>query len=60
MLCALRLWSQRGREERDVLRWLLRMQRIRGDARAARRGPKVLGKRVLERGVVRLVRRLFR
>jgi hypothetical protein len=43
-----------------VLRWLFKLRRIRGDARAARRGPKVLGKRLLERGVLRLVRRLLR
>ncbi len=43
-----------------MLRWLFKLRRIRGDARAARRGPKALGKRVLERKVVGLVRRLFR
>ena len=43
-----------------MLRWLFRLRRIRGDARAARRGPKALGKRLLERKVTRLVRRLFR
>ncbi len=43
-----------------MLRWIFKLLRIRGDARAARRGPKALGKRVLERRVIRLVRRLFR
>ncbi len=52
--------SPRGREKGDVLRWLFKLRRIRGDARAARRGPKALGKRVLERKVIRLVRSLLR
>ena len=43
-----------------MLRMLLKLQRLRGDARAASRGPKALGKRLLERRVLRLVRRLFR
>lgn len=43
-----------------MLRKLLKLRRIKGDVRAASRGPKALGKRLLERRVHRLVRRLFR
>ncbi len=43
-----------------MLRKLLKFRRMRGDVRAASRGPKALGKRLAERRVHRLVRRLFR
>lgn len=43
-----------------MLRKLLKLQRLKGDARAASRGPKALGKRLTERAAHRLVRRLFR
>ena len=43
-----------------MLNWLLRMRRLRGDARAVRRGPEAVGKRAGRRTAHRLVRRLFR
>lgn len=43
-----------------MLNWLLRMRRMRGDVRAARRGPQAMGKRAGRRGLLRLVRQLFR
>lgn len=43
-----------------MLNWLLRIRRFRGDARAAQRGPKVVGRRFGQRAAHRLVRRLFR
>ncbi|MBB3666685.1 hypothetical protein FHX47_000278 [Garicola koreensis] len=43
-----------------MLNWLLRLRRMRGDARAVRRGPQAMGKRAGRRGLHRLVRRLFR
>lgn len=43
-----------------MLRTILKLKRLKGDARAASRGPKALTKRLSERAVHRLVRRLFR
>lgn len=39
---------------------LLKIKRVRGDVRAASRGPKALGKRLLERSIHRLIHRMFR
>src|SRR5690625_8008638 len=47
-------------EEKQMLNWLLRARRVRGDVRAARRGPGAVGKRVGRRSVRRLLRRLLR
>ena len=47
-------------EEKQMLNWLLRARRVRGDVRAARRGPEAVGKRVGRRSVRRLLRRLMR
>lgn len=43
-----------------MLNWLLRLRRMRGDARAAQLGPQAMGKRLGRRSLHRLVRRLFR
>lgn len=43
-----------------MLNWLLRARRLRGDARAVRRGPQAMGKRGGRRVLHRVVRRLFR
>lgn len=43
-----------------MLNWLLRMRRYRGDVRAARSGPKAMGRRAGQRAAHRLVNRLFR
>src|SRR5699024_6081753 len=47
-------------EEKQMLNWLLRARRVRGDVRAARRGPEAVGRRVGRRSVRRLLRRLMR
>lgn len=39
---------------------ILRLRRLRGDMRAAQRGPQAMGKRMGQRGLIRLVRQLFR
>lgn len=44
----------------NMLNWLIRMRRMRGDARAMRRGPEAMGRRAGKRGIMRLVRRLLR
>lgn len=43
-----------------MLNWLLRARRVRGDVRAAGRGPGALGKRVGRRAAHRLLSRLLR
>ena len=43
-----------------MLNWLMRLRRLNGDVRAARRGPNALGKRAGRRGIQRLVRRILR
>lgn len=43
-----------------MLNWLFKARRMRGDARAAQRGPEALGKRVGRRGAHRLLSRLLR
>src|SRR5690625_5070071 len=47
-------------EEKQMLNWLLRARRGRGDGRAARRGPEAVGRRVGRGSVRRLLRRLMR
>src|SRR5690625_7451823 len=47
-------------EEKQMLNWLLRARRVRGDVRAARRGPEAVGRRVGRRRVRRLPRPLLR
>lgn len=47
-------------KEYGMLNLLLRMRRLRGDARAARSGPQAMGKRAGQRAAHRLVRRIFR
>lgn len=43
-----------------MLNKLLRMRRMSGDVRAARRGPRAVGRRAGRRGIMSLVRRLLR
>ncbi|SMY13248.1 hypothetical protein [Brevibacterium jeotgali] len=43
-----------------MLNFLLRLRRLRGDARAVRRGPEAMGKRAGRRAAHRIVSRLFR
>lgn len=43
-----------------MLNRLLQLRRVRGDVRAARRGPRAMGKRAGRRGIMSLVRRLLR
>lgn len=46
--------------EYQMLNKLLRMRRISGDVRAARRGPRAVGRRAGRRGIRRLARRFLR
>jgi hypothetical protein len=43
-----------------MLRIMLKIKRVKGDVRAASRGPKALGTRLLERSVHRLIHKVFR
>lgn len=47
-------------KEHDMLNLLLRIRRLRGDARAARSGPQAMGRRFGQRAAHRVVRRIFR
>lgn len=47
-------------EEMQMLKWLFRARRVRGDVRAAQRGPEAVGRRAGRRGAHRLLRRLLR
>lgn len=43
-----------------AMNWLFRILRFRGDARAARRGPRAMAGRAGRRGISRLLRRFLR
>lgn len=43
-----------------MLDWLLRARRVRGDVNAIRQGPRAVARRGAQRGLHRLVNRLFR
>lgn len=43
-----------------MLKTILKLKRLKGDVRAASRGPQALGKRLTERAVHRFVHKLFR
>ena len=43
-----------------MLNWLLKLRRLRGDARAVKRGPEAVGKRAGRRALNRAARRALR
>lgn len=43
-----------------MLNWLLKLRRVRGDARAVRKGPEAVGRRAGRRAVNRAARRALR
>lgn len=47
-------------KEEVMLDWLLRARRVRGDVNAIRQGPRAVARRGAQRGLHRLVNRLFR